>query len=120
MYISDSRHAEPWKRGEKSLELATIRQRGKIVGFSIRINSMPNGVVLEEPLADNAWHMVCVSLDDKNYLRFNLNGDTEHTQKIRKSDGTFGANTEIMLGNGPTEDGSKTFGFKERIRTKKL
>ena len=77
---------------------------------------MPNGVVLEEPLADDEWHMICVSLDDKNYLRFNLNGDTEHTQKIRKSDGTFGVNTVIVLGNEPSEDGSLSYGFKDSVR----
>ena len=99
-------------KGDKNLQLAAIRQRGDVVGFSIKVNDLPSGVVLDDPIADGLWHMVCLSLDDKNYLRFNLNGDTVMTQKMKStSTAKFSSDSELVLGN----DQEGTFGFKGEI-----
>ena len=101
--------------GDKNLQLAAIRQRGDVVGFSIKVNELPGGVVLDKPINDGQWHMVCLSLDDKNYLRFNLNGDTVMTQKMKPTTSSkFSKGSHLILGNDPSEGGN-TYGFKGEI-----
>jgi len=41
--------------------------------------------ILDEPLDDLKWNLLCLSIDGNNYLRFNLNGETLLAQKIQNS-----------------------------------
>ena len=41
--------------------------------------------ILDEPLDDRKWNLLCLSIDGNNYLRFNLNGETLLAQKIKNS-----------------------------------
>ena len=86
--------------GQNVFLMSSIRQKGEFIGFSIKINEKPVGVILDAPLTAYVWHQVCFSLDGNGYFRFNLDGETLLTQRVKNQvDMFFATKTTLTFGS---------------------
>ena len=86
--------------GQNIFTLTAIRQKGDYIGFSIKINETPISVIMDTPMATYVWHQTCFSMDQNGYFRFNFNGETLLTQRIRNDvNMVFSTKTTLLFGS---------------------
>lgn len=86
--------------GQNIFVLTAIRPKGEFIGFSVKINDHPVGVILDSPMPAFIWHQICFSLDANGYFRFNLNGETVLTQRVNNEiDMIFATKTTLTFGS---------------------
>ena len=86
--------------GQDVFILSAIRKNGDYIGFSMKVNDSPYGTILDSPMSPLVWHQICFSFDANGYFRFNYNGETLITQRVKQAvDIVFATKTAITFGS---------------------